>query len=406
MTSISLYGAYEQADEDYAQPRYGHPKDRRPDLKQIQTGIGTSADGGVPVFHRAYDGGAAEVSQVTGAMQALKDMAGQRRFLLVGDAKLISYPNVRDITGAKVAFIAPGPKQHVPAGVLAACDIDKAVEAGYTARRDAGKAARDRGTWRVYEDTMAMSPPKGAKGPAITLRRVFVHSTVRAGAAQTARAKKLTRATDDLGRLRRGLGTRHYPDEAAVRDRLAVIGKTRRVAAYLTATAGTDAATGKPTLTWEFDQAALDAEAATDGWYALLTNLDHTEAGAAGVLQRFKGQEVSERRYGNYKGPLAVAPLFLKHNRRIEALITVICLALLVFCLIERQVRTQIAPQTKMTGLYAGRPARPTGWLIFLALAGMRLIPATGDQPAVIPQPTPLQQRLLDFLEVDPLKPP
>ena len=406
MTSISLYGAYEQADEDYAQPRYGHPKDRRPDLKQIQTGIGTSADGGIPVFHRAYDGGAAEVSQVTGAMQALKDMAGQRRFLLVGDSKLISYPNVRDITGAKVAFIAPAPKQHVPAGVLAACDIEKAVEAGYTARRDAGKAARDRGTWRVDEDTMAMSPPKGAKGPAITLRRVFVHSTVRAGAAQTARAKKLTRATDDLGRLMRGLGTRHYPDEAAVRDRLAVIGKTRRVAAYLTATAGTDAATGKPTLTWEFDQAALDAEAATDGWYALLTNLDHTAADAAGVLQRFKGQEVSERRYGNYKGPLAVAPLFLKHNRRIEALITVICLALLVFCLIERQVRTQIAPQTKMPGLYAGRPARPTGWLIFLALAGMRLIPATGDQPAVIPQPTPLQQRLLDFLQVDPLKPP
>lgn|GEM_PF-4948748 len=77
MTSISLYGAYEQADADYAQPRYGHPKDRRPDLKQIQTGIGTSADGGIPVFHRAYDGGAAEVSQVTGAMTALKDMAGQ-----------------------------------------------------------------------------------------------------------------------------------------------------------------------------------------------------------------------------------------------------------------------------------------------------------------------------------------
>ena len=36
----------------------------------------------------------------------------------------------------------------------------------------------------------------------------------------------------------------------------------------------------------------------------------------------------------------------------------------------------------------------------------MRLIPATGDQPAVIPRPTPLQQRLLDLLEVDPLKPP
>ena len=38
-----------------------------------------------------------------------------------------------------------------------------------------------------------------------------------------------------------------------------------------------------------------------------------------------------ERRYGEFKGPLAVTPLFLKTSRRIAALITVICLALLIF---------------------------------------------------------------------------
>jgi hypothetical protein len=51
-----------------------------------------------------------------------------------------------------------------------------------------------------------------------------------------------------------------------------------------------------------------------------------------------------ERRYGEFKGPLAVTPLFLKTSRRIAALITVICLALLIFCLIERQVRNALAP--------------------------------------------------------------
>ena len=52
MTSISLYGAYPEVDQEYATPKFGHPKDRRRDLKQIQTGIGTSADGGIPIFHR------------------------------------------------------------------------------------------------------------------------------------------------------------------------------------------------------------------------------------------------------------------------------------------------------------------------------------------------------------------
>jgi transposase len=64
------------------------------------------------------------------------------------------------------------------------------------------------------------------------------------------------------------------------------------------------------------------------------------------VLRRYKGQEVVERRYGNFKGPLAVAPMFLKSNRRIEALIAL-----------------------KLAALWAGRAAKPTGRLIFGALA-------------------------------------
>jgi hypothetical protein len=95
----------------------------------------------------------------------------------------------------------------------------------------------------------------------------------------------------------------------------------------------------------------------------------------------------------------------IMNNRRIAALITVICLALLVFCLIERQVRLAIAPQTTLDGLYVGRSAKPTGRLIFEALAQLRLIPATTREPPGIPQPTPLQARLLTLLGVDPTRP-
>ena len=50
MTSISLYGAYENAEAGFAAARFGHPKDRRPDLKQVQAGLAVSGDGGVPVL--------------------------------------------------------------------------------------------------------------------------------------------------------------------------------------------------------------------------------------------------------------------------------------------------------------------------------------------------------------------
>jgi transposase len=405
MTSISLFGAYPQVDPDYATPKYGHPKDRRPDLKQVQTGLAVTGDGGIPVFHRAYDGGAAEVSQVTGAMRALRDMAGCRRFLLVGDSKLVSYANLAELDAANVQFLAPAPKSVVPAAVLAGCDWALATPVDYTASRDSDKFAHQRGAYRVCEGSTVLRGPRKTDPP-LTVRTVFVWSSARAEAAATSRAKKLDRARDDLTRLRRALGTRHYPDEAAVTARLAAIGKSRRVAAYLRGYTGTDPQTGKPTLVWHFDQQVIDAEAATDGWYALLTNLDPTEADAAEVLRRYKGQEVVERRYGDVKGPLAVAPLFLHDNRRIHALVHIICLALLVFSLIERAVRLTIAPAVKMAGLYAGNAARPTGRLIFEALARLRLVPARAGAPAFIPRPGPLQQKLLDLLGVDPTHPP
>jgi hypothetical protein len=86
--------------------------------------------------------------------------------------------------------------------------------------------------------------------------------------------------------------------------------------------------------------------------------------------------------------------------------LTVICLALLIFCLIERAVRAALAPDTRMSGLIPGQKAEPIGRLIFQALAGMRLIPASDGQPAIIPRPTTIQARLLDLLAVDPTQPP
>jgi len=55
------------ATTDHIEPRFGHPKDRRPDLLQVQAGLAVSADGGIPIWHRAYDGGAGEVAQVVPA---------------------------------------------------------------------------------------------------------------------------------------------------------------------------------------------------------------------------------------------------------------------------------------------------------------------------------------------------
>jgi Domain of unknown function (DUF4277) len=404
MTSISLYGAYDSVDADHPAPGYGHPKDRRTDLKQIQAGIGVAADGGIPVFHRAYDGGAGEVAQVVDAMNGLKAMAGARTFLLVGDSKLISYTNVSAMLDAGVTFIAPLAAARVPDGLFAGIDRGAATPVDYIAERDEDKRFWDRGVYRVTEDTMAL-PGRRKKDPVHQLRRILVYSSANAGAAGKARALKIAQARTECDTLTRTAGTRYHPTVAAVTAKAADIARRRRVTAYLRTTI-TTTPTGTPVFTWTFDQTAIDADAAGDGWYALLTNLapdiDTTE-----VLHRYKDQPVIERRYSDLKGPLAVAPMFLRHNRRITALITVICLALLIFCLIEREVRTNLAPDTDMIGFYTNdrRAMKPTGRLILRTLSDLRLIPAHHDQPPTIPKPRPLQAHLLDLLHVDPTQP-
>jgi transposase len=404
MTSISLYGAYDRLDDEHPAPAYGHPKDRRSDLKQIQAGIAVAADGGIPVFHHAYDGNAAEISQVTDTMRALHTLAAPRSFLLVGDSKLISYPNVTAMLDARVTFIAPLAASRTPDGLFAGLDPAQATLVDYLADRDEHTRPWQRDTYRVLEDTMDLAGPRKADS-VCHLRRILVYSSANATAAAKSRALKLARARTDLDTLTRTAGSRHHPTIEAVTAKATAIARHRRITAYLRTTITTDDA-GKPTFAWSFDQATLDAEATTDGWYALLTNLP-TDIDATEVLLRYKDQPMVERRYGEFKGPLAVAPIFLRSNRRITALITVICLALLIFCLIEREVRRNLAPDTEIRGFYINdrRPRKPTARLILQALGDLRLIPAHPSQPATIPKPGYLQTRLLQLLNIDPTQP-
>ncbi|GAA2212101.1 IS1634 family transposase [Nonomuraea monospora] len=408
MTSISLFGAFEQAEPEYPAPKYGHPKDRRTDLKQVQAGIAVTRDEGIPLFHRAYDGGAGEVSQVVQAMHGLQQIAGRREMLLIGDSKLISYGNVSAMREAGVTFIAPLAAAKVPAALFAGLDPAGGRLVEFVAARDAGKPAERRAAYHVIEDVMVLTAPKKTNktcGAPITVRRILVHSTAHAQGQAAARALKLAKARDELDRLVRTAGSRYHPAAADVSRRAEEIARKRRVTGYLTTTVTTCPATGKPVFTWAFDQRTIDTDASADGWYALLTTLPPEQADAAEVLIRYKGQPVVERRYGDIKGPLAIAPMFLKHNRRITALISVICLALLVFCLIERQVRNALLPGTRLLFHPGNSPDRPTARLIFTALERIRLIPATATSPPQILIPDLLQHRLLALLDVDPTRP-
>lgn len=133
------------------------------DRKQVQTGLAVAGDGGgIPVFHRAYDAKAGEINQVVAAMGALKKMAGQKKFLVVGDSKLVSYTNLSAIDKAKVAFVAPASKSYVSADVLA-CDKARTAPIAYVPERHTARTLpAEPPVYLVHEDTMAIAGPRKA----------------------------------------------------------------------------------------------------------------------------------------------------------------------------------------------------------------------------------------------------
>ena len=90
----------------------------------------------------------------------------------------------------------------------------------------------------------------------------------------------------------------------------------------------------------------------------LKTNLPERTHPLAEVLRTYKGQSQVERRFHHLKGPLAVAPMFLKNPDRIAGLLCVLVWALMVLALMERQVRRELKGRAAVRPVPGG-PAEP-----------------------------------------------
>jgi transposase len=231
-------------------------------------------------------------------------------------------------------------------------------------------------------------------------RVLYVYGSEEADAARASRTKLLARAEAQLERIARGLGQRPRQDPERLARRVAKAVSAGRVGQLLRTEIHTDA-DGTITLSWRRDTDALAAAEQRDGLYALVTNLGPRRCSADRLLCLYKDQALSERAHHFFKGPIAVRPVFLKSNRRAAALVQVCSLALLIYGLIEAQVRTGIAPARTIPGLLPERRAgRPTGENIFKAFHGIsyqRVRTTTGIN--YIPDPlTPAQNAILAAL--------
>ena len=401
LTSVLVCGEYPEAEQDaqYAQVRYGYGGERHKQVRYLQV---TTDDGAVPVWEQVHDGNTADVATVIATMEALRQHARCRDFVLIGDSKLLSEGNRRALLSAGVGYLAPLPRTDELDRAFLAIPAAELVPLTYVSERERRKPPAERTSYQGAERTVTLTLPDGAGGErSVALRRLVVISSEEQAACRRNRERQRARAEAEIARVMAQVGSRWYPTAERAQAKIEAILAQRQVRGLYAVSQGEQA--GRPTVRCDLIPAALARAEALDGYYVLETTRTTAEADASALLTEWKGQWQVEHRHRDGKGPLRIRPLFVTSNRRIVGLLLILGIALMIFSLMEREARRALAAGEKVANLLAGHvAARPTGDNLLKALGEIALVrlQLPAGWHTVVSALTPLHRQLLQLLGV------
>ena len=366
--------------------------------RQVKT-LQATVPAGVPVYFRPHSGATGEPPAFMSAIEALA-AALPPGLVIVADSGLGHLENLCAADAANVRFVVP-----LRAGTGWADRFRASVDGGlatlepldYVSWRERRLPPARRTRWTGL---LAPFPVTSDDGTVHDLQAAYIWSSEEAASVATARERALGKAEAALTRIRNGLGGRYYKTRKQVDARVAQI-LTGPVKDLITVRTGTRA--GKPVITWQRNQQAIAAAGELDGLYALATNLpgpgSATPLTALDVLKTYKDQWIAEQRHRDLKQTLKVRPIFLHNDDRIQALIAVIGIALLIFGLIEAQLRSALGENVPLPGILPeGRAAKPTARAVLATFNGLHLTYTPAG--IVLDHLSPVQRQILALLNI------
>jgi transposase len=419
-TSITVYGDYlppEEAEESGRPFRitYGYSKDKRPDLKQFVFST-LCVDRAVPLWGKPEDGNASDktvnntlLSDIATFLAKYGVAAGAS--IYVADAALVTEDNLAAL--GDTLFITRLPATYNECGRL----ITEAV--AHNAWEEVGILAHTKATKH-----RPVTSYKASEGK-VTLygtpyRAVVIHSS-----AQDKRQQQ---------RLERDLQTSHSTLQAVARpaeqqeyfcraDAEAAAAKLRAVhTAYhlvdVTVEEQPMYGRGRPSshkprtvkamryrlkTTIKPDTERISRREAAAGCFVLLTNVPtagELAHSARDILTVDKEHHGTEQNDGFLKDPVMVKSLLLKKPERIEALGLIVLLALLLWRLMERTMRTYVdTTRTPLPGWDKQATERPTAFMMITKFAGVIVFKCGHDRQLARPLSV-VQQQYLTALDV------
>jgi transposase len=419
-TSVSVYGDYLPPEDPQAPAvpftiTYGYSKDKRPDLKQFVLAT-LCVDRAVPLWGKPEDGNASDKTVNNTLLSAMATFLAQHgvapgAYIYVADAALVTEDNLATL--GDTLFITRFPATYNECGRL----IAEAV--AHNAWEEVGVLAHTKPTrhrpvtsYKAYEGHVTLY--------GTPYRAVVVHSSAQDKRRQQRLARDIQASASTVQTTARTAEQQEYfcraDAEAAAAQLRAVHAAYHRI--DVTVEERPVYGRGRPsphkprpikamryrlktTISSETERMAQMEEEA--GCFVLLTNVPPTGPlahSARDLLAVYKEQHGTEQNYGFLKDPVIVNSLFLKKPERIEALGLVLLLALLLWRLMERAMRTYVdSTSTPLPGWDKKVTERPTAFMMMTKFAGV-IVVKLGPHRQLARPLSVVQQHYLTALDV------
>jgi transposase len=409
-TTITLYGAYE--DETHSgegpvppRPAYGHSKDGRDDLKQVLLSLGVSSEG-LPLRMGVRDGNTSDSTETPVAIEEYMALGLDGVRGIVADSKAYCKRTLGLCLEQGVGLITLVPRtcavrqeleawsqQHGPLPLL--------LEKPGRTRQEAPRRWHGHSVVRQVEVEYADGRLAMAE-----LRFLVVHSSQLAQQAATtytaAQAKEAERVAEHIQCVEARWFACAADAEAAITDYegrgQGRRGRKPRLWRYHALHYRVEAVSfptkrprrGRPPKA-EIPQVevryrlAVHAEALVlpedvHGWTVLATTVQPEVCTDAELLQVYQEQHLTvEPGFRWIKNPAAISPVWLEKPERIAALAMLTVVGLLVYAVIQRQVRLYLRDHDRYIPGNKGPTATPTAAVVFALFTQVMLVHFTID---------------------------
>lgn len=412
-TTIGLYGAYEDEPQTPGAPRpaYGQSKDGRDDLKQVLLSLGVSGDGGIPLRLGVRDGNRSDSVETPLAIEECLALGLEGVRGIVADSKAYSRRTLGLCLEHGIGLVTLVPRTCGVRQELEAWGREQPALPLMLAKPGRTKDEPPR-CWHG-QSAIRQVEVEDSDGRVTTeaLRFIVVHSSQLAQQqTQTyavARAKEAEAVTEHAKRVQaqwfaclpdaeaalaayegqeqghRGRRPRPWRYHAV---RYHIVADTRRTRR---ARRGRPAKTDPPATETGYRLVVVGealANAAEDnGWTVLATTVDAEVCPDIDILKAYQDQNTTvEPGFRWIKNPAAIAPVWLEKPERIAALAMLTVLGLLVYSVIQRQVRLYLRTQAQQIPGNKGLTATPTAAVVLALFAQVALVQLWIDAQEVV----------------------